>query len=73
MKYREPAFPISWMELQGMSLRDWFAGQALAGHEYYGWTPPSKDENEYAATLASQIYRVADAMLAEREKNETAK
>ena len=47
----------------GMSLRDWFAGQALAG--YCGnpsWTdlPTSK--------IANAVYAQADAMLAERAK-----
>lgn len=48
----------------GMSLRDWFAGQALAGmmaSEVDGST-----YNEDPA--AERAYRFADAMLAEREK-----
>lgn len=53
---------------KGMSLRDWFAGQALAGGalEFFqgngggAW----KDYNEFAASC----YGMADAMLAEREK-----
>ena len=50
----------------GMSLRDWFAGQALAGfsanQECYGW------KFEQAADYA---YQQADAMLAERDKEAT--
>lgn len=49
----------------GMSLRDWFAGQALAGmsagHDSNGpwaWTPD---------VAAASAYAVADAMLAARE------
>lgn len=45
----------------GMSLRDWFAGQALAGMQVMtleGWT--NKD-------IGLQAYSIADAMLAARE------
>ena len=49
----------------GMSLRDWFAGQALATYEGFtknqnGWQDP-----QYTAECC---YELADAMLAEREK-----
>lgn len=42
----------------GMTLRDWFAGQALA------MSQPDSPEH-----LADWVYRVADAMLAERSKS----
>lgn len=45
----------------GMSLRDYFAGQALAG--IYA-NPESRHTYEEAATVA---YRTADAMIAARE------
>jgi hypothetical protein len=46
----------------GMSLRDWFAGQALAGMiESHGM---GEKRHEYAAHDA---YRFADAMIAARE------
>ena len=61
-----PAFPCEadggcgpWA---GMTLRDWFAGQALAGRctfSGYKW-----------AVLAEDAYSIADAMLAERNKVE---
>lgn len=45
----------------GLTMRDWFAGQVLAGlmadHTY----------NEEAAEIAETCYEVADAMLKERE------
>lgn len=61
-----PAFPVPGVR-DGMSLRDWFAGQALAGiHaalQASNW--PKEAWHRYAATCA---YMAADAMLAEREK-----
>jgi len=59
-----PAFPIG--SNAGMSLRDWFAGQAMQGliEATVGpetvWTP---DE------LAESAYVMADAMLSQREKS----
>lgn len=48
----------------GMSLRDWFAGQALngllAGDRQTGWGLPER--------AAERSYALADAMIAEREK-----
>lgn len=44
----------------GMSLRDWFAGQALLRLKYDVVRP-------YAET-AAEAYRMADAMIAERNK-----
>lgn len=47
---------------QGMTLRDWFAGQALAGLMA---SYPDRPESMTADTA----YLVAKAMMAEREKN----
>ncbi len=68
-----PAFPVpvtptrgggwaSCKEVEGMTLRDWFAGQALAcvAHEYIGGTTPK-------TALAEDCYEMADAMLAARK------
>lgn len=60
-----PAFPRGVSETKedyagaqgGMSLRDWFAGQAMVGYEA-----------ESAQAIAEVAYAIADAMLAEREK-----
>jgi len=47
----------------GMTLRDWFAGQALAGN------CAADTENQYSVDkLARWSYETADAMLAERAK-----
>jgi hypothetical protein len=45
----------------GMTLRDYFAGQAIAG---FDWEFAEFDQN----AVASLAYRVADAMIAAREK-----
>lgn len=62
----------------GMTLRDWFAGQALAGvlanseNVAAGAEPTnsalSLRPQEFAGWLATTAYAVADAMLAERSK-----
>lgn len=46
----------------GMSLRDWFAGQALTGL--------SSKNGSVSETTARIAYRYADAMLAERNKTD---
>ena len=52
-------------EQDGMSLRDWFAGQALAGiaHLYDSPTAPTRDD-----AAAESAYMLADAMLRARKK-----
>jgi hypothetical protein len=62
------AFPSSAIDDQfgGMSLRDWFAGQALAG--FTSCDDGDGDVLMGAADTAKAAYNYADAMLAEREK-----
>lgn len=59
------AFPLAetpYAERQdGMSLRDWFAGQAIIGLLTSGLGTPLD-------VVTSAAFEVADAMLAEREK-----
>ena len=50
-----------WKPQSGMSLRDWFAGQALQGHLAF----PGSDL--YADDAAKIAYRYADAMIAARK------
>ena len=45
---------------EGMALRDWFAGQALANSKL--------SDNFAPTTMARRAYQVADAMLEERRK-----
>jgi hypothetical protein len=63
-----PAFPMVGqidefrsVAITGMTLRDWFAGQALAGvMEKYAYVRPEAN--------AKEAYALADAMIAQREK-----
>ncbi len=59
-----PAFPThpGWSGAPGMTLRDWFAGQALAG-----MMACPTISGDYLL-LAEHSYAAADAMLAERAK-----
>ena len=77
-----PAFPVSvadetWHANRGMTLRDWFAGQALVGALH----PTALEAaNAVAKTLSVKAenvvailtYDYADAMLAERAKRKDA-
>ena len=57
-----PAFPSDRFSELGMSLRDYFAGQALASMDTDGYTVAG------LLHLTKRAYDIADAMLAEREK-----
>jgi hypothetical protein len=62
-----PAFPLNASDawggpVQGMSLRDWFAGQALAG-----LMAEPTDTPVATAKYARAAYIMADAMLKARE------
>ena len=70
-----PAFPGTWWDQNsagenqarecwpGMTLRDWFAGQALAG-----MVAGSRGLDITIEQFATESYSLADAMLAERER-----
>lgn len=63
-----PAFPTAMAE--GMSLRDYFAGQALAG--WLASYPPETSHpvsRNKAADIAELSYEMADAMIKAREAN----
>ena len=52
-----------------MSLRDWFAGQALK--QIMPWdfdSPTGASLTKYADNIAKTAWAIADAMLKEREK-----
>ncbi len=62
------AFPVQWEFHEaeaGMTLRDWFAGQAMNGWSA-SW--PEGRRIERPQTVAAASYAIADAMLAERAK-----
>ena len=56
----------------GMSLRDWFAGQALQGWTAAAPTIRGKAitmTQDHAETIAEGCYRYADAMIAARNQS----
>jgi hypothetical protein len=60
----DPAFPTQFADNEGMSLRDYFAAKAMQG------LIASNDEEagDRITEIPEYAYRIADAMLAEREK-----
>ena len=65
-----PAFPSACGSKKcddGMTLRDWFAGQALAG-SYAAWMAECRDTNVSSVNMAAECYLIADAMLKARTK-----
>lgn len=68
-----PAFPFSpdgpnYRTHAGLTMRDWFAGQALAGELAAQSQPIGEWTVPHFPALATRIYLIADAMLAERAK-----
>lgn len=58
------AFPTLYHDAPGMTLRDWFAGQALASMPDY-LKPMQTDQR---IRMAEWAYGLADALIAERSK-----
>lgn len=56
----------------GMSLRDWFAGQALQGMLAHAtrYRPRSEAPANWHDAIAEEAYEIADAMLAAQEAAE---
>lgn len=52
----------------GMTLRDWFAGQAMSSVVRTFADQPIGNEREAYANIAKLSFGIADAMLAERAK-----
>lgn len=67
-----PAFPMGNPEqggYDGMTLRDWFAGQTLAGLMSNQNIPFAADYAECEPEqIAKAVFDIADAMLAQREQ-----
>lgn len=63
MSDKEYAFPgkAQYEEERGMTLRDWFAGQVIS----------TFNNGTGAERIANYAYKIADAMLKEREKSTT--
>ena len=71
---RMPLDPDTIMNRPGMSLRDWFAGQALAGFAS-SWYDRHKDDpatqrGAGPSEIAAAAYAHADAMIAARKATE---
>ena len=68
------AFPLATtaetIDTPGMTLRDWFAGQALASTMRLVTSYESAPGEGMAQTFARRAYEMADAMLAAREKSD---
>ena len=54
--------------LDGMSLRDWFAGMAMQSlaMEYFKFQGACFDKDHLYANVSAHAYRMADAMLQQR-------
>ena len=74
-----PAFPhpinkheagMQYKIVDGMSLRDWFAGQALAAglNGLEGVIGPDESQADFGKRMSAMSYAIADAMIAERSK-----
>lgn len=59
----------SMWDQEGMSMRDWFAGMALQGLMAENATLPYQDRRSFMA-MAFEAYQMADAMIAERRREE---
>lgn len=65
---QEPAFPSTNNGDLGMSLRDWFAGQALIAVSSR-WKGNISDIDQSGQELSARYaYQIADAMMKERAK-----
>lgn len=66
--HANPGYDGNWdrrSQIEGMSLRDWFAGQALAGmFNHAGWVNTIDNDQ---AEAAKRAYLIADAMIAARK------
>lgn len=62
-----PAFPTSYQHnqqtIEGMTLRDWFAGQALSGML-------ARQPGTHIEIFAGTAYEYADAMISERDRDQ---
>ena len=74
-EHDESAFPVevgqTCDDLRGMSLLDWFAGQAMQGCLAYSHLDPQRgnwQENSSANSLAMSCYSYAEAMMNERKR-----
>lgn len=65
----KPAFPIAGSWKEGLTKREYFAGQALFAHLWLNRNV-KQHEPELAANIAKDALACADALIAELEKDE---
>ena len=66
-----PAFPADFNYEKGMTLRDWFAGQALVGltsQSEKSGVRSTHDLRLYISAVGNFAYEIADAMISGRDK-----
>ena len=61
-------FHLEYLGSDGMSLRDWFAGEALQGELACQNAESGEWPEGHESGLAKRCYKIADAMLEERDK-----
>lgn len=67
----DPTLERSHYATSGLSLRDWFAGQALHGLLAHPKTGCKTEQREALADAVSEVaYTIADAMLSTRKNTE---
>jgi len=66
---KQPAFPTKalYEREKGMTLCDWFAGQALAG---FAASPLANSRDWIDSNIAKHCYDTADAMFAEKDRRD---
>lgn len=66
-----PKGPVPYDDDHGMTLRDWFAGMAMASlyaGGRRGWEDERLSDHDWSEVVALNAYEMADAMIKERRR-----